>query len=716
MANFMLLLLLSSVVVLMAWRVQGDRQRNHGLEERANAVAALQNARAEYLRGAIVLSSATIAPDAAPLVDMYYDAQVEADKELGRARTALKSLDEAEQVAAIGGLSLQMDELRSEVDAVLDWSLTADQPTRAAVGQEYQPQFWPRVEEMMATLDRMAGEEEAELATSRAEANTALDVTLGLLVASSVVIFMFSIATVGFVIVGIVRPLAALQRSARAIASGHLKERARVSGPEEVTALADDFNRMTEALLERTASLQLSEQRFRDVLDVSRDVVYKLNLREKRYEYVSPSCLSLLGYSPDDFASIGMEGVEQRVHPEDRAAFAFLPGGIAGADAKSVDSRIEYRWWRRDGQYRWFTESRAFVTDGGQEPLAVVGVMRDTTERRAAEEALRENEQRFRSLSALAPIGIFLTDSSGDCVYTNERLQAISGMSIDESMGRAWARVVHPDDRDEIVREATSAAAGVREFAREFRIMDPESKVRWVRVVTRPVLSSDGKQTGRIGIVEDISERKQTEEEKRRAYETVITLLASAAEARDPYTEHHLQRIRGYCEAIAAEMGIPASEAREIGLASLLHDIGKMRVPDSILMKPGSLTAGEWAAMRRHTVWGDELLAGHSWLETARQIARWHHENWDASGYPDGLAGHQIPLSAAIAAVADGFDAMTSDRPYKKAWPPTQAVKEIQAQKGKRYSPQVVDAFIRALEKGNIERIAARSVEEKKAA
>jgi putative two-component system response regulator len=163
-------------------------------------------------------------------------------------------------------------------------------------------------------------------------------------------------------------------------------------------------------------------------------------------------------------------------------------------------------------------------------------------------------------------------------------------------------------------------------------------------------------------------------------------------------------------------MGVPSEEAREIGLASLLHDIGKMRVPDSILMKPGSLSPEEWKAMKRHTVWGDELLAGHAWLETARHIARWHHENWDGSGYPDGLEGPQIPPSASIVAVADGFDAMTSDRPYKKAWPPTRAVREIQTQRGKRYSPRVVDAFMRALDKGHIEKIASRTVEEKRAA
>jgi len=205
-------------------------------------------------------------------------------------------------------------------------------------------------------------------------------------------------------------------------------------------------------------------------------------------------------------------------------------------------------------------------------------------------------------------------------------------------------------------------------------------------------------------------ERQRTGEEKRKAYERIVLILATAAEARDPYTEHHLHRIRGYAEAIATEMGLPPDEIREIGLCSLLHDLGKLRVPDSILTKPGPLSEEEWEVMKNHPVWGEELLATHQWMKTARQIARWHHERWDGSGYPDGLRGEQIPISAAIVTVADGLDAMTSERPYKGAWPPERAIQEIRSQKGKQYSPEVVEAFNRALRKGAIKRVAVESL------
>ncbi len=121
------------------------------------------------------------------------------------------------------------------------------------------------------------------------------------------------------------------------------------------------------------------------------------------------------------------------------------------------------------------------------------------------------------------------------------------------------------------------------------------------------------------------------EDQKQKAFESVMMLLATAAEARDPYTERHLLRIKGYSEAIARELGLPPEEVRDIGLASLLHDLGKMLVPDSILTKPGPLSAEEWEIIRQHPVWGAELLSTHPWLETARQIAHCHHERWDGS-------------------------------------------------------------------------------------
>ncbi len=176
--------------------------------------------------------------------------------------------------------------------------------------------------------------------------------------------------------------------------------------------------------------------------------------------------------------------------------------------------------------------------------------------------------------------------------------------------------------------------------------------------------------------------------------ETVL-MLAAAAEARDQVTGLHLQNIRALTEALALELGHSEEDARMLGLAAVLHDIGKIRVPDAVLSGSGPLTDEDWELMKQHTVWGAELLAGHRGFELAAAVARSHHERWDGSGYPDGLAGDEIPEAATIVAVADAFDAMTSDRPYRPALTVEEAMREIRACAGRQFSPRVAEAMLR---------------------
>jgi HD-GYP domain-containing protein (c-di-GMP phosphodiesterase class II) len=179
------------------------------------------------------------------------------------------------------------------------------------------------------------------------------------------------------------------------------------------------------------------------------------------------------------------------------------------------------------------------------------------------------------------------------------------------------------------------------------------------------------------------------------AQDETVMLLAAAAEARDHTTGLHLQGVRTLTEALAQELDYSEEEAHELGLAAVLHDIGKIRVPDRVLTRSGRLTGEAWEQMKRHTVWGGEFLAGRPGFELAAAIARSHHERWDGTGYPDGLSGEAIPEAATIVAVADSFDAMTHDRPYRKRRSVAQAVREIVACSGKQLSPEVVAALER---------------------
>jgi HD-GYP domain-containing protein (c-di-GMP phosphodiesterase class II) len=183
--------------------------------------------------------------------------------------------------------------------------------------------------------------------------------------------------------------------------------------------------------------------------------------------------------------------------------------------------------------------------------------------------------------------------------------------------------------------------------------------------------------------------------------ETVL-MLAAAAEAHDDTTGRHLQRVRGIAQAIAVELGYDDEKSKEIGLAAVLHDIGKIRVPDYVLASSASLSDTEWTLMKEHTVWGSEFLGSRGGFELAMEVARSHHERWDGSGYPDGLAGQAIPEAAAITSVADSLDAMISDRPYRPGRPLDEAITEIEAWSGRQFSPKVVDALLALYARGDL--------------
>ena len=172
--------------------------------------------------------------------------------------------------------------------------------------------------------------------------------------------------------------------------------------------------------------------------------------------------------------------------------------------------------------------------------------------------------------------------------------------------------------------------------------------------------------------------------------------LARAAELRDDDTGDHIERMSRLCERVACELGRPASEALLLRQAAVLHDVGKIGLPDSILRKPGRLTPEEIEVMRRHTTEGAALLDGSRspLLKLAEVIARTHHERWDGTGYPAGLAGERIPLPGRIAAVCDVFDALVSERPYKRAWTVAEAVAEIRAQSGRHFDPAAARALL----------------------
>ena len=181
---------------------------------------------------------------------------------------------------------------------------------------------------------------------------------------------------------------------------------------------------------------------------------------------------------------------------------------------------------------------------------------------------------------------------------------------------------------------------------------------------------------------------------------TLMALIASI-QARDHYTEEHSGRVTDSVVTIAGRMNLPEIEIKTLRIAALLHDIGKIAIPDDVLLKPGRLMAEEYEIVKSHTIKGDDILSHIPLLDDERKIVRHHHERWDGKGYPDGLSGNDIPLLARIIAVADSYDATISDRPYRRGLTFEQAIRELEENKNTQFDEQVVDIFLEILEKDN---------------
>ena len=293
------------------------------------------------------------------------------------------------------------------------------------------------------------------------------------------------------------------------------------------------------------------------------------------------------------------------------------------------------------------------------------------------------------------------------------------GFTPEELLSAPFTDFVHPDDVDPTLAaivEQTEQGHDILNFQNRYRTKD--GSYRWLEWTSSP--DPGGREL--IAVARHITDRKQLEELEREYHERlerevwertkelnrrnaeleearreVLYRLALAAEYRDDDTFAHTERIRESSALLARELGLPEIDVELISDAAPLHDIGKLGVSDAVLLKPGKLTPDEFAHVQRHAELGARILSESSShiLRAAEQIARSHHEWWDGSGYPDGLRGEDIPLFGRIVAVADVFDALTHERPYKTPWPVDEAVAEVRRLSGAQFDPTVVAAFDR---------------------
>ncbi|HYI98256.1 MAG TPA: HD domain-containing phosphohydrolase [Thermoleophilaceae bacterium] len=435
---------------------------------------------------------------------------------------------------------------------------------------------------------------------------------------------------------------------------------------------------------------------------------------------VNRAMCEITGHSQERLCANAFRDV---VHPEDAAAAANVIERLAsGRDERG---QFELRYVHADGHTVWVDVSVSLLRAESGEPGYAIAQIQDVTERKlnAAEltyqalhdpltelgnrrSLLADLDRRVQAATVDQPLLLVLFDLDGFKTYNDtfghpagDALLSRVAKRLETTLeGRASAYRMGGDefcvlssaaaeDRDAIVRLATEALTehgdGFDVTASHGSVLVPAEAVD----PTQALREADRRMYA----------RKNLESRSSAGRQSADVLLRILSE-RSPALGVHLDEVTGLCDAVAERLGLPEDERAPLLQAASLHDAGKAAIPDEILHKPGPLDDDEWAFMRRHTLIGERILAAAPALSRAAKLVRWTHERFDGRGYPDGLAGEDIPLASRIIAVCDAYDAMVSDRPYKDPMTAADARRELRLCAGNQFDPEVIEVFCALLE------------------
>lgn len=319
--------------------------------------------------------------------------------------------------------------------------------------------------------------------------------------------------------------------------------------------------------------------------------------------------------------------------------------------------------------------------------------------------ALIESEAHFRLLAENASDMIARITTDGEMFYVSPACMNIIGRTPEELRGMKVFDLIHEEDRA-IIRELFDRKSSDATYTVTFRASHKNGTFVWIETSARAILDPNTKKAVEIqSASRDITERKRAEEALRQAhqllseaYERTIEGWVRALDLRDRETEGHTQRVTEITLKVAKQLGYSSEELLQIHRGALLHDMGKIAIPDEILQKPGPLNEPEWEKMRKHPVYAYEMLSRIEYLRPALDIPFYHHERWNGSGYPHGLSGKDIPPSARLFAIVDVWDALRSDRPYRKQLPRQQVIEYLRENSGQLFDPELLDIFLKFVE------------------
>ena len=466
---------------------------------------------------------------------------------------------------------------------------------------------------------------------------------------------------------------------------------------------------LEEKVSARTLEIRHTNAFLRSVIDTAPNLIFVKD-GQGRFTLANRALADLYGTTVDDI--VGKTDADLNDNSEEVDYFERIDREII--DNQSDMFIPEERVTDSHGNVHWLqTVKRALINDDGTSNQ-LLGIATDITEVKETVRALRDAESQYRSIFENASEGIFQTTPEGNYLRVNPELARIYGYDSPEDLIVNLIKIdsslyVDPTRREVFVRTVVQDRS-VTGFVSQVRRKD--GSIIWISENARAALDANGKVLYFEGTVVDINDRRLAEDrvnalndmlvasllELQQAYDATIEGWSHFLDLRDKETEGHSRRVTELTVKLAQAFDLGEQKISEMRRGALLHDIGKMGIPDAILLKPGSLTEDEWKIMKLHPVYANELLSAIKFLQPSLEIPLCHHERWDGAGYPQGLTGDDIPISARLFAVVDVFDALTSDRPYRDGWPVDKVLSHIQTGSGTHFDPEVVDVFMRVIQ------------------
>ena len=454
-------------------------------------------------------------------------------------------------------------------------------------------------------------------------------------------------------------------------------------------------------------ALRQSNEQYRLLADNIHDVIFVLDMN-LHYTYVSPSVKVLWGYEPLEvvkqqaFETLTPSSIDLAV----RTLSEVMELEKSEHRDINISRTLQLEMIRKDGTTVWGEVRFSFLRNENQQAVGILGVTRDITERKRADEALRDSEEQYRLVVENAKESIIIVQDV-KVVFVNSAAIGMIGYSKEILTSKSFTDFIHPDDLNMVVDHHIRRIKGEEvPPVYSFRVIGQDGTVIWCEL-NAAVIQWKGK-PATLNFLNNITERRKSEEELKQTLESLrksigatIQTMVSAVEMRDPYTAGHQIRTADLARAIATEMGLPKDKIDGIRMAGSIHDIGKLSIPAEILSKPTKLTDIEFSLIKEHSRSGYEMLKDVESPWPLAQIVYQHHERMDGSGYPRNLKGEEILIEARIMAVADVVEAIASHRPYRPGLGIEVALEEIEKNKGIFYDDAVADACLRLFrEKG----------------